>query len=256
MLMLLRNQIYKNRVQYINAGKLSSSKTASVDINYKNGNIPTSLLTIDASGNMNVLDVKHLESLLEGSIERRSREWGEWAKSQAKTYTYGVKGNLETDLESKIANAQRNSRRDSYDINVGGKWFTGNHDEWVRLTTGEGSNTYSHGFAAKNLYATDSMYIAKDIKILQGSTWKTYSTANLIKALDTALSNPVLYSDRIYFESKTNAKGLMVNKCGWPGNSRGDCDVVIKQGVPKPGSVAANLGDPNGAAFSVHKWGT
>ena len=144
LVLLLLKKTHQYQPTYINAGK-SSSKTAEVDISYKNGTIPKNLLTMDAAGNMNVLDVQHLESLLEASIERRSREWGEWAKTQAKTYTDGVKSNLETQVtnarsytDTKYTSAigHADTKYNAAIAHANTKQASGNYltdDSWIRL---------------------------------------------------------------------------------------------------------------------------
>ena len=157
----------QHRPTYINAGK-SSSKTAEVDISYKNGTIPTSLLTVDASGNMNVLDVKHLESLLEASIEKRSKEWGEWAKEEARK-------NTETRGKAWAEWAKEEARKNT---ETRGKAWA----DWAKEEARK--NTETRGEAWAKYYTTgltnniEQNYVRYDDEVAIGGLWGCSAASN------------------------------------------------------------------------------
>ena len=149
---------------------LASSKAAQLNITHNDGDAPNSFFTVDDKGNLREMKVERLNSLIKQSIESRAQQ---------------LQRQIDTN-ETKITNAQRNSRKDSHDIRIGNKWLSGNNDNWIRITTGEGNSSYADsGLACKNLWSNGTIYMEGNFRV----DGKTYSKTQMRQALDLALNS-------------------------------------------------------------------
>ena len=181
MILHLQSKVYY-LTKSCNEYHLLSSKAAQLNITHGNGDIPNALFTADESGNLREIDIARINSLVETSIENRAKQVEEYVNT------------TKTQLETKITNAQRNSRKDKHDIRIGNKWLSGNNDGWIRITTGEGNATYAEdsGLACKNLWSNGTVYIQGDLHV----GGQTFSAAHVKNILNNSLQKGTSYNLR------------------------------------------------------------